>query len=158
MWTFNRLDKGRELERFFSGLPGFHDSKVINEPLCGLTDRPKLELLTAMIGFLDCTLSSDVLPDPAKYCRADICANTVDLVDNPEAFSQFLRNPHPKTTMSKYSWPKKRAMVPPTVWTLQLQPETSLYITSSHLNWNKGQPEDFLVMHAVYNVTKLDIC
>jgi hypothetical protein len=90
MWTFDRLDGDHELERFFSGLPGFHDSKVVDEPLRGLSDKRKVQLLTAMIGFLDRTHSSDVLPDRVKHRRSDICANAIDLVDTPEAFSQFL--------------------------------------------------------------------
>jgi hypothetical protein len=30
MWTFDSLDEDHELERFFSGLPGFYGSKVVS--------------------------------------------------------------------------------------------------------------------------------
>jgi hypothetical protein len=38
MWTFDCLDEDHELERFFSGLPGFRSSKVVNDPLPSLTE------------------------------------------------------------------------------------------------------------------------
>ena len=91
MWTFGRLDEDHELVRFFSGLPGFHTSKVLKDPLRGLTDRQKMEILTAIIGFLDRTFSSDLLSDRVKRQRADICEKAINLVDTPEAFPQIVR-------------------------------------------------------------------
>jgi hypothetical protein len=91
MWTFGRLDEDHELVRFFSGLPGFHSSKFLKEPLRGLTDDQKLELLAAMIGFLDRTYSSDLLSDRIKRQREDICGNAIDLVDTPKAYRQIVR-------------------------------------------------------------------
>ena len=89
MWTFGRLDEDHELVRFFSGLPGFHSSKVVKEPLRGLSDEQKLEIFTAIIGFLDRTFSSDFLSDRARRQRTDICEKAIDLVDAPEAFLQI---------------------------------------------------------------------
>ena len=91
MWTFGRLDKDHELVRFFSGLPGFHTSKVLKQPLRCLTDEQKLEIFTAIIGFLDCTFSSDLLSDRVKRQRVDICEKAIDLVDTPKAFLQIVR-------------------------------------------------------------------
>ena len=91
MWTFGRLDEDHELVRFFSGLPGFHTSKVLKEPLRGLTDEQKLEFFTAIIGFLDRTFSSDLLSDRVKRQRVDICEKAIELVDTPEAFLQIVR-------------------------------------------------------------------
>ena len=91
MWTFDILDEDHELERFFSGLPGFCSSKVVNEPLCGLNYSQNLQLLTSMIGLLDRTFSSDLLTDRIKSQRTNICANAIDLVDTPNAFPGVLR-------------------------------------------------------------------
>jgi hypothetical protein len=91
VWTFGRLDEDHELARFFSSLPGFHSSKVVKDPLAGLADEQKLEILTAMIGFLDRTFSSELLSDRVKLQRADICGKAIDLVDTPEAFTEVLR-------------------------------------------------------------------
>jgi hypothetical protein len=90
-WTFDSLDEDHELERFFSGLPGFYNSKVLKEPLHGLGDQQKLRLLEAVIRLLDRTSSSNVLPDQVKRQRADICANAIELVDTPDAFPKILR-------------------------------------------------------------------
>ena len=85
-WTFDCLDEDHELDRFFSGLPGFHNTRMLKEPLHGLEDREKLRLLEAAIGLLDRTLSSNVLPDQVKRQRVDICTNAIDLVVTPDAF------------------------------------------------------------------------
>ena len=91
MWTFGRLDEDHELVRFFSGLHGFHSSKVLKQPLRGLTGRQRLEISTAAIGFLDRTFSSDLLSDRVKRQRADICEQAIDLVDTSEAFLHIVR-------------------------------------------------------------------
>jgi hypothetical protein len=90
-WTFDSLDEDHELERFFSGLPGFHSSNVLKEPLYGLDDQQKLRLLEAVIRLLDRTFSSNLLPDQVKRRRADICANAIELVDTPDAFPRIVR-------------------------------------------------------------------
>jgi hypothetical protein len=90
MWTFGRLDEDHEQLRFFSGLPGFHSSKVLKEPLRALGDSQKRQILTAIIGFLDRTFSSDLLQDHVKRRRVDICTKAIDVVDTPEAFQGTL--------------------------------------------------------------------
>jgi hypothetical protein len=92
MWTFDSLDEDDELERFFSGLPGFHNSKVLKKPLVSLDDQQKLRILEAVIRLLDRTFSSNLLPDQVKCRRADICAKAIDLVDTPEAFPGIIRS------------------------------------------------------------------
>ena len=89
MWTFGRLDEDHELAHFFSSMPGFYSSKVLKEPLSGLKDDQRLQLLVAMVGLLDRTLSSDLLPD-LKYKRADNCFTAIDLVYTPKAFSEVV--------------------------------------------------------------------
>jgi hypothetical protein len=90
-WTFDSLDEDHELERFFSGLPGFHNSRVLKEPLHGLDGRQKLRLLEAVIRLLDRTFTSNLLPDQVKRRRADICDNAMKLVDTPDAFPNIVR-------------------------------------------------------------------
>ena len=83
LWTFDSLDEDHELERFFSGLPGFRSSKVIDDPLPRLTEEGKERLFTALIGLLDRTFSSDLLPKPVKNRLAIICAKAIHPTDIP---------------------------------------------------------------------------
>ena len=91
-WTFDCLDEDEELDRFFSGLPGFHNSRVLKEPLHDLDDQQKLRLLEAAIRLLDRTLSSNVLSDQARRRRADICTTAIDFVLTPGAYPKLVRN------------------------------------------------------------------
>ena len=91
MWTSDSLDEDHELERFFSGLPGFQRSKLLQEPLNYLNEPQKLRLLEAEIRLLDRTYSSDFLTDQVKHQRADICVRAIELVDTPNAFSRLVR-------------------------------------------------------------------
>src|SRR6266702_1733289 len=90
LWTFNRLDEDHELERFFSGLPGFRSSKVVDDPLPGLTEDGKKKLFGALIGLLDRTFLSDLLPEPVKTRRAIICTTALDLAEFPNAYDHIL--------------------------------------------------------------------
>ena len=78
MWTFDCLDEDHELERFFSGLPGFRSSKVVNDPLADLTVEQKWRLSNALIGLMDRTFSSEVLSAPVKERRALVCTRAID--------------------------------------------------------------------------------
>jgi len=90
MWTLDSLDEDHELERFFSGLPGFRSSKFVNGHLASLTEEGKKKLSEALIGFLDRTVSSDLLPEPIKSRRAIICAKALDPPEFPNACSDIL--------------------------------------------------------------------
>ena len=83
MWTFDCLDEDHELESFFSGLPGFRNSKVVKDPLPSLTEEEMEKLYGALRGLLDRTFSSDFLPAPIKNWRAFICAKAVDPKHSP---------------------------------------------------------------------------
>ena len=78
MWTFDCLDEDHELESFFSGLPGFRSSKVVDDPLPSLTKEEMQRLYGALEGLLDRSFSSDLLPPHVKDRRALICAKAVD--------------------------------------------------------------------------------
>ncbi|KAH9057256.1 hypothetical protein EDB87DRAFT_1833273 [Lactarius vividus] len=78
MWTFDTLDEDHELERFFSGLPGFRSSKVVDDPLPGLTWEQKGKFCQVVIGLFDRTFSSNLLSESVKGRRAIICAKALD--------------------------------------------------------------------------------
>ncbi|KAH9057258.1 hypothetical protein EDB87DRAFT_1823780 [Lactarius vividus] len=86
MWTFDSLDEDHELERFFSGLPGFRSSKVVDDPLPNLFKEQRWKLFTGLVGLLDRTFSSDLLPEPVKRRRAMMCAKATDPAHIPAAF------------------------------------------------------------------------
>ena len=85
MWTFDSLDEDHELERFFSGLPGFCSSKVVDDPLPGLTEIERWKLHNALSGLLDRTFASALLSAPVKQRRAIICAKAAN-PHLPDAF------------------------------------------------------------------------
>ena len=91
MWTFDCLDEDHELERFFSGLPGFRGSKMVKDPLPDLTSEQQEKLFGALIGLIDRTSSSDLLPEPVKIRRTVICRKAISPADVPgEAIWQIL--------------------------------------------------------------------
>ena len=102
MWTLDSLDEDYELERFFSSLPDFRSSKVVDDPLCGLTKKEKEEISQTSFRFLDFTISSDFLPEAVKNQRAIMCTKALDPAHFPPAsahrlrdtiFTAFLRGP-----------------------------------------------------------------
>ena len=90
MWTFGSLDEDRDLERFFSGLPGFRSSKVIEDPLPILTSEQKKKLSTTLVGLFDRTFSSDLVPEPVKMRRAIVCVKALDSAEFPYAYRQIV--------------------------------------------------------------------
>ena len=108
MWTFDCLDEDHELERFFSGLPGFRTSKVVGDPVPSLTDEERLKLFEGLRGLLDRTFSSDLLLAPVKDRRALICAKAFDPEHTPNSYTILIpilskyRHPGPvATTIAK---------------------------------------------------------
>ena len=90
MWTFGSLDEDHDLERFFSGLPGFRSSKVVDDPLPVLTSEQKKKLSTTLVGLFDRTFSSDLVPEPVKIRRAIICVKALDPAEFPYAYRQIV--------------------------------------------------------------------
>ncbi|KAH9057264.1 hypothetical protein EDB87DRAFT_1686547 [Lactarius vividus] len=83
LWTLSTLDEDHELERFFSGLPGFRNSNVVVDPLPGLTEEQKEMISTALMELLNVTFSSDLLPEYVRDRRAIICAKALDAAHIP---------------------------------------------------------------------------
>ena len=79
MWTFDSLDEDHELERFFSSLPDFRSSNVLDDPLPLLTEKDKEKISETLLRFLSFTFQSDLLPEAAKNQRAIMCAKALDL-------------------------------------------------------------------------------
>ena len=79
MRTLDSLDEDYELERFFSSLPNFRSSKVVDDPLLSLTKEDKEKIFQTLLRFLDFTFSSDLLPEAVKNRRAIMCAKALDL-------------------------------------------------------------------------------
>ena len=87
MWTLDSMDEDHELERFFSGLPDFRSSKVVEDPLPNLAEEEKERLLTALTGLLDRTFSSDLLPEAVKTRRTILCMKLVNQTPTTEAIT-----------------------------------------------------------------------
>jgi hypothetical protein len=98
MWTFDCLDEDHELERFFSGLPGFRSSNVVDDPLPSLAEEQKRKIYEALRGLLDRTFSSDLLPTTVKNRRAMISAKAVDPSHTPIALTIL------RTILSEYQY------------------------------------------------------
>ena len=83
MWTFDSLDEDHELERFFSGLPDFRSSDVVEDPLPSLTEEEMPKLYGTLLGLWKRTFTSYLLPASVKDRRALICLKAVDPVHTP---------------------------------------------------------------------------
>jgi hypothetical protein len=90
LWTFDSLDEDHELERFFSGLPGFRSSKVVKDPLPDLTSEQHWKLLNALVGLSDRTASSDLLPEPVKIRRTVVCRKAIGPAEIPRELRRVL--------------------------------------------------------------------
>ncbi|KAI0296126.1 hypothetical protein B0F90DRAFT_1747471 [Multifurca ochricompacta] len=89
MWTFESLDEDHELERFFSSIPGFCSSTVVNDPLGTIIKPNQDKLLWALIGLMDRTSSSNLVPKSVKQRRSVICVKAMDAASfplNPQIF------------------------------------------------------------------------
>ena len=83
MWTFESLDEDYEFERFFSGIPGFFNSKVVHDPR-GVFFEPNGEKLSeALVGFLDRTLSSKLVSPSVKQRRTTIFSKAMEVASLP---------------------------------------------------------------------------
>ncbi len=89
MRTFESLNEDDELERFFAGLPGFRNSKVVSNPLPDLTEEQQSSIFGELIDFMDRTFSSDLLSESVKKRRSLIFAKAIDPTDFPEALEQI---------------------------------------------------------------------
>ena len=109
LWTFESLDEDHELERFFSGLPGFRSSKVVEDPVPNLAEEEKERLLAALTGLLDRTFSSDLLSEAVKTRRTILCTKLV----NPTYTTDAIKMDERATLSSKAIFSRVVARVQP---------------------------------------------
>ncbi len=90
MWTFDSLDEDHELECFFSGLPGFRNSRLVPDPLPHLDLVQRGRLLDAAVGLCDRTFLSDLLPASVKNRRAITCARALGALSFYERIMEYV--------------------------------------------------------------------
>ena len=77
LWMFKTLNNDKEFEQFFDALPGLQDSALGD--LQGAFIEPNKEILShALVGMMDRTLLSDLVPEEVKQRRIIICIKAID--------------------------------------------------------------------------------
>jgi hypothetical protein len=93
LWTLDRSDEDQELLRFFEGIPGFCNSKVLEDPL-GACIEPNMERLAeALIGLVHRTLTSSFVAPKTKSRRLLICREAMRatrLRTSPQIFRRIM--------------------------------------------------------------------
>ena len=82
-WTISALGDDDSLEKFFEALPGFFNSKMVNDLRDHLPDVVSRRLSDALHGFWGRTLTSNSVIDSVKLRRLDISMNAMNLIHNP---------------------------------------------------------------------------
>jgi Family of unknown function (DUF6535) len=96
-WTFSYLVEDPALSdptlaQFFGAIPGFLDSKLVNNIQCRLSERFQIKFRQALNGFLDHTFSSNTFTESVRGDRFIICLNAARAALGPAAVSQILRD------------------------------------------------------------------
>ncbi len=73
LWTLQSSDQDHELEKLFAIIPGFCNSRVFNDLLADFKASIGEKVADAVVGLMDRTLSSDLLPQSTKQSRVVIC-------------------------------------------------------------------------------------
>jgi hypothetical protein len=84
-WMFSVLNDDNEFEQFFDALPGLCASEAASGNFRGGFIRPNENRLSnALIGMMDRTFLSDLLPEPVKQRRIIICTKAIAEVHLPK--------------------------------------------------------------------------
>ena len=75
--TLEALDEDDELETLFEVIPGFCNSALVSNPLAAFKTPNNEKISEALVGFMHNTLSSNLVPEPIKHRRIEICINAV---------------------------------------------------------------------------------
>ena len=89
-WTFNYSVKDADLEKFFAAIPGFFNSKLVNNPKERLSKKFLDKFRRVLYEFLDHTFSSDTFSGLVRGDRLLICLNAARAALGQEAVSQIL--------------------------------------------------------------------
>jgi Family of unknown function (DUF6535) len=80
-WTFDALDEDRELDQFFDCIHGFlysSNRKVIEDPASSLAKLRSFKFSSALVAFLNRTLSSNSVSKSDKIRRFVMCVKVAD--------------------------------------------------------------------------------
>jgi hypothetical protein len=83
IWAFETLDEDDEIEKFFEGIPGFCSSAVVSYPHAAFKTPNGEKISEALVGFMCHTLSSNLVPEPVKQRRIEICSRAVEAASLP---------------------------------------------------------------------------
>ncbi|KAH9987494.1 hypothetical protein BJV77DRAFT_789235 [Russula vinacea] len=89
-WTISALGDDDSLEKFFEAIPGFFNSKLVEDLREHLPDNISTMLSNALGGFLGRTLSSNSVIDSVKSHRLDICLSAINSLPNTTGASSIL--------------------------------------------------------------------
>jgi hypothetical protein len=76
--TLDMSTSDDDLEQFFEAIPGFCASKIANNPLSSLDVLGLPRLAEALIGFSNCTLSSNRVSESVKVRRLVVCLRVIE--------------------------------------------------------------------------------
>jgi hypothetical protein len=77
-WMFRTLNDDDEFEQFFDALPSLCDSEALEDPQRAFIKPNQNILSRALIGMMDRTLLSDLVPKEVKQRRIIICVKAID--------------------------------------------------------------------------------
>jgi len=77
LWMFKVLNDDDEFEQFFDALPSLCASEELGDPRGGFITPNEEELSNALIGMMDRTFMSDLVPEPVKQRRIIICTKVI---------------------------------------------------------------------------------
>jgi Family of unknown function (DUF6535) len=78
LWMFRTLSDDDEFEEFFDALPSLCDSKALVDPQNAFIKPNEKTLSHALVGMMDRTLLSDLVPEEVKQRRIIICTKAID--------------------------------------------------------------------------------
>ena len=90
MWTYASLDEDHELEQFFSGVPAFCSSDVVDNPQSSLDSLKSFTVTWALRGHLERTWSSNLVSETIKIRRLAISIKAIDAAHLSEAAFEIL--------------------------------------------------------------------
>jgi hypothetical protein len=79
--TLDRIKEDHDLEQFLESIPGFCDSKLVDDPQGSLDILGRQRLAEALAGFWNRTLSSNLVSESAKGRRLVLCVRVIKVAN-----------------------------------------------------------------------------